>query len=116
MYELLNFKATRECEEHRSLVASAELIFKQKKGDYVQLVFQETVNGEPWSESMWVKITKFNIDGTLSGILDNDPKMLRTIKCGDKVQFHVDNVRRVMISGMPYPFPSIHEAAHSSPH
>ncbi|ADG71726.1 DUF2314 domain-containing protein [Brachyspira murdochii] len=59
-----------------------------KLDDYVKLIFTEE-NAVP--ERMWVKITNINGDN-FTGILDNDPYCLKSVKCGDKIVFKTENI------------------------
>lgn len=40
---------------------------------------------------MWVKITNINGDN-FTGILDNDPYCLKSVKCGDEIIFKTENI------------------------
>lgn len=59
-----------------------------KPDDYVKLIFTEE---NAAAERMWVKITNINGDN-FTGILDNDPYSLKSVKCGDEIIFKTDNI------------------------
>lgn len=61
-----------------------------KKQDIVKLVFIED-DTEHHSERMWVTITDRDGDNFV-GELNNEPFELKSIKYGDRVEFHADNI------------------------
>lgn len=49
--------------------------------------------GKCASEYMWVKVTKVDREkGECEGLLDNDPILVKDIKCGDKVKFKMADI------------------------
>ncbi|OEJ12998.1 hypothetical protein BFL38_00060 [Brachyspira hampsonii] len=69
-------------------IPSKEETYSLKPDDYVKLIFTEE-NAVP--ERMWVKITNIN-GNNFTGILDNDPYCLKSVKCGDKIVFKTENI------------------------
>jgi len=67
-------------------------------GEYVQLVFKEPGGT---GERMWVCITAASGSGWYSGVLNNDPVSLHSIKCGDTVTFGAANIIKRMRDGEP---------------
>lgn len=73
-------------------IPSKENINNLKPYDLVKLIFTEENNDkEIMSERMWIIITEINGEN-FTGILDNEPYYLKTIKYGDKVVFKSENI------------------------
>lgn len=58
-------------------------------GDYAKIVFKQ--DGEPHSESVWVKVEELLANGKYRGTLTNDPIVLN-MRYGDTVVFDWFNV------------------------
>ena len=63
-------------------------IKRLQAGDYVQLVFQP-------GERMWVKITEI-YDYQFVGILDNEPIAVKSLKCGDRIDFEDKHIIKIL--------------------
>ncbi|MEJ7804897.1 MAG: DUF2185 domain-containing protein [Telluria sp.] len=77
-----------------------ELIAAIAPGAIVKLVFLfESDNPENWrAERMWVSVDFVGPDGTFRGRLDNDPRYIKDLQCGDVVLFdarHIINIHGI---------------------
>lgn len=50
------------------------------------------------AERMWVKITNIE-SGNFTGILNNDPYYLKSIRCGDTITFKAENIAAIYVEG-----------------
>jgi hypothetical protein len=78
----------------------AEIRESLQPGQLVKLIFRISLVDEDQSESvqverMWVIVENNLLDGTYSGILDNDPYCTRDIQAGMKVIFNPKHVIQV---------------------
>ena len=55
----------------------------------VKAPFATPAGGDEW---MWVEVSKWAVDGTIEGILDNDPFDIPTLKAGAKVRVKQDSL------------------------
>lgn len=75
------------------LVPAQEEIENLQMDSLVKLIFvmeKQHENGCR-AERMWVKITSIQ-NGMFTGVLDNEPYYLKTVKCGDEITFKDANI------------------------
>jgi uncharacterized protein YegJ (DUF2314 family) len=73
---------------HTFQIPSIQKKVALKKGDIVKLIFNQD---KRMTERMWVIITKAKYPN-YEGTLDNNPLFIDTIKYGDKIKFHANNI------------------------
>jgi uncharacterized protein YegJ (DUF2314 family) len=78
----------RKTETQRNLPALSELV-----GKYVKKRFADENGGE----HMWVQITSVNEEaGTLIGVLDNDPVVVKGVVRGDEVVVYRNEIEAIL--------------------
>lgn len=73
-------------------------IDKLEIGDLIKLIFvmkKQQTNG-CHAEKMWVKITNKQNE-IFTGILDNDPYYLKSVKAGDIITFNIENIAGIYV-------------------
>ncbi len=85
---------------------SREAIALLRPGDLVKLIFACESNDPqaPRAERMWVRIERVEA-GRYFGKLDNDPRYIEDLKCGDDVEFEAGHVIQTDIDD-PIPDPT----------
>jgi hypothetical protein len=85
---------------------SSEAIALLRAGNLVKLIFAFESNDPqaPRAERMWVRIERIEADRYV-GTLDNDPRYIEDLKCGDEVKFEARHVIQTDI-GDPVPDPT----------
>jgi hypothetical protein len=75
------------------LIPSIEEIEKIEMGTLVKLIFvmEKALKNGCRAERMWVKVKSIK-DGVYTGVVDNDPYYLKTIKSGDIITFRAENI------------------------
>lgn len=78
------------------LIPTAQQTDALKAGDIVKIIFVLThqKEDEPHAERMWVKITERN-GKVFTGILNNEPYYLKSIKAGELLLFTVDHIASI---------------------
>ena len=72
--------------------------FDPNVGDYVKMKFY----GDKGNEYMWVKVAHIDLVETLDddykfeGTLDNDPVLVKDIKCGDRIRFRKEDILELL--------------------
>lgn len=65
-----------------------------RPGAFVKVGFSEQgING---NERMWVQVQGRRDDGGYFGLLNNDPVVMRSIKCDDRVDFEARHVLGIL--------------------
>ena len=74
-------------------------------GKIIKLIFRPTKQDPrvAGSERMWVIVTKDLGDGRYEGTLDNEPVGLKSVKCGDTITFHHDDIMNIFDKNTPKP-------------
>ena len=82
------------------IIPTDDEIDKLKVGNSVRLIFKMHTPQEDGcqAERMWVTITKIK-DNTFFGELENTPYYLKSIKCGDIIEFKKANIATVIVKG-----------------
>lgn len=92
--------AQRMHQEHPKtfFVPCNDALKRLQPGDYVKIGFIHPKPEDQWdTERMWVCLTQVNPDGTLVGVLDNDPQLLRyLLRHADVVHAKTSNVMAIM--------------------
>jgi hypothetical protein len=75
------------------LIPSIEEIKKIEIDTLVKLIFvmEKALKNGCRAERMWVKVKSIK-DGVYTGVVDNEPYYLKTIKCGDIITFKAENI------------------------
>lgn len=91
---LLNVEPVAREHKYTFYKPSPEVLDKVVVGDIVKLVFEFESDDPkaPHAERMWVKVESIGGDGTYGGVLDNDPRYIQDLKCGDAVRFETCHV------------------------
>lgn len=69
-------------------------------GDYVKMKFY----GKKGNEYMWVNVTHIDVinadttddDYKFEGVLNNDPILVKGMKCGDKIRFRKEDILELL--------------------
>ena len=82
------------------IIPTADEIDNLKVGNSVRLIFtMQTPQDDGCSaERMWLTITTIK-DNKFSGQLENTPHYLKSIKCGDIIDFKKENIATVIVKG-----------------
>lgn len=85
------------------LIPAKKEIDNLKIGTLVKLIFvmKKTLKNGCNAERMWVKITNIE-SGNFTGILNNDPYYLKSIKCGDTITFKAENIAAIYVKETPF--------------
>jgi len=85
---------------------SSDAIALLRVGKLVKLIFAFESNDPqaPRAERMWVRIERIEADRYV-GTLDNDPRYIEDLKCGDEVEFEVRHIIQTDIDD-PLPDPT----------
>lgn len=88
------FGICSECADARAKAYQAANVGRvYKVGDSVKLAFTDLILP---TEHMWVKVTKVLTNNNYEGTLDNDPKNLILVKCGDYFEFNGNEVEGML--------------------
>jgi hypothetical protein len=92
-FYLENVKEQNKKYPRTFLIPSQEDIDNIKEGTLVKLVFvmEKALENSCRAEKMWVKVESIH-HGTYTGILDNDPYYIMSIKAGAKIMFNSSNI------------------------
>ena len=73
---------------------SRALIAKLCPGELVKLIFEfdSTDPTAPRAERMWVRVTAVRPADEFIGALDNEPRHIKDLACGDQIAFHACHV------------------------
>ena len=99
-YTLEDAIAQNKLHPRTFLIPSADEINKLQIGEQVQLIFilRKPMNNGCRAERMWVTIAQIR-DAQFTGVLDNKPCYLKSLRCGDCVQFSVYNISCIKQKG-----------------
>lgn len=92
-YHLENAVKMNRLRPRNYLIPTQEEIKALKKGSLVKLIFVMKIPQDNGcrAERMWVVIEEIN-NRKFTGVLDNDPYYIKSIKCGDEIEFTVENI------------------------
>lgn len=85
------------------LIPAKKEIDNLKIGTLVKLIFvmKKPLENGCHAERMWVKITSIK-SGNFTGVLNNDPYYLKSIRCGDTITFKAENIAAIYVEGTPF--------------
>lgn len=85
------------------LIPAKKEIDKLEISTLIKLIFimEKPLKNGCRAERMWVKITSIG-NGTFTGILNNDPYYLKSIKCGDEIAFKAENIAAIYVQEPPF--------------
>jgi Uncharacterized protein conserved in bacteria len=80
------------------LIPAKKEIDKLENDTLIKLIFimEKPQKNGCRAERIWVKITNIE-NGIFTGILNNDPYYLKSIKCGDKITFNAENIAAIYV-------------------
>lgn len=72
-------------------------------GTLVKLIFvmKKPLKNGCHAERMWAKITNIE-SGNFTGILENDPYYLKSIRSGDEITFKAENIAAIYVEGIHF--------------
>lgn len=65
------------------------------EGTLVKLIFVSDTEDEPGAERMWVEVKTLGVNYT--GLLDNDPTIIKNLSSGDSISFNNNNILDIYI-------------------
>jgi len=99
-YHLENACEMNRINPRSFIVPSTDEIADLRVGDLVRLIFvfnKERSDGCR-AERMWVVIRSAE-DGVFTGVLDNEPRFLKTVRCGDSIHFSAEHIATIYCKG-----------------